>query len=290
MILKPISALVLALSLGCAPVAHAEAPPIASSEAAGIETAAGTLFEALRLAEVMELTRREGIAYGKELETQFFPGAGGPAWQAEVARIYDPARLTPVFRQAFAEDLARTGAATDAMVAFVASPLGRQIAGLELKARETLLDKTLEEAGRLKYQELEAEGGSRLSLLQDLVAANHLIDMNVSSALNANMAFMRGMAAAGAFGGEMSEEEMLAEVWSQDEEVRGETETWLMTFVTLAYAPLSDAELGAYATFSASPDGAALNRALFAGFDAAYVKVSADLGRAVGQRMQGTTL
>lgn len=290
--LRPIFPLAVLLSLAIAGPARlgAETQPVPPFEQAGEADATEVLIGALRMDDLMELTRTEGAAQGKKLEEQFFPGAGGAAWAAEVARIYDPVRLMPVFRAAFADDLARTGAATAPMTAFLTSALGRRITGFEIEARAAMLDDAVEDAGRQAYEELQVKGGARPRLLDELIAANHLIDMNLSSALNANVAFMRGLSESGALGERMTEEELLAEVWSQDQEVRSQTEDWLTAFVTLAYAPLSDDELKAYVAFSASPEGAALNRALFAGFDAAYVRVSAALGQAVGQRMKGTTL
>jgi hypothetical protein len=104
------------------------------------------------------------------------------------------------------------------------------------------------------------------------------------------MAFFRGLAESGVFEGALSEDEMLAQVWSQEDEVRAETESWLLSFGAVAYAPLSDEELRAYTQFSMTPEGVALNRALFAAFDAIFLKVSHDLGLAVGRRTAGTDL
>jgi hypothetical protein len=275
-----------ALGLGCA--GAGVLPVVPPARAA--EDPAAALARALLLPEMLAVMQEEGRAYGADLDADFLDGAGGAAWAAEVDRIYDPATLLPVFQTAFAEDLGATGADPAPMLAFFASPLGQRIVTLELSARRALVDDRIEDASRQRLEEMRASGESRLALLEDYVAANHLIDMNVSSALNANMAFMRGLAEAGAFGGAMSEEEMLAQVWSQEDEVRRETEDWMLAFVAMAYAPLSDAELGAYTAFSTSPEGAALNRALFAAFDAIFLKVSHDLGRAVGARAQGTDL
>ena len=88
-------------------------------------------------------------------------------------------------------------------------------------------------------------------------------------------------------GAPRDEGEMLAEVWGQEDQVRADTEAWLFPFLALAYQPLSDAELKAYVAFSASPEGQRLNRALFAGFDAVFEAVSADLGRAAGLELRG---
>lgn len=254
------------------------------------ESPAQALSTAVLLPDMLDIMREEGRAYGEDLEGQFFPGAGGEDWARQVAAIYDPARLLPVFQATFAKALAQSGADPAPMLAFFASPLGRRIVTLELSARRALLEDSVDEAARQKMDEMRIEAPPRLQLLETYITANHLIDMNVASALNANLAFMHGLGAAGAFRKGLSEEELLAEVWSQEDAVRSETADWMLKFVILAYGPLEDAEVVAYTDFSRSPEGSALNRALFAGFDAVFAQVSNELGRAVGRWTQGTNL
>ena len=88
----------------------------------------------------------------------------------------------------------------------------------------------------------------------------------------------------------MPETEILSQVRAQEQEVRRDTELWLMTFASLAYAPLTDKEFRAYAEFSRTKAGVALNGALFAAFDTVFSQVSSDLGRAVGRWIGGTNL
>ena len=85
-----------------------------------------------------------------------------------------------------------------------------------------------------------AERDPRLDLLDRFAEANDLIEENVSGALNSNLAFYRGMSEGGAFtGAEMTEEEMLSEVWSQEDDIRAETAGWLYPFLMLAYESVS---------------------------------------------------
>ena len=58
-------------------------------------------------------------------------------------------------------------------------------------------------------------------------------------------------------------------------------------YLALAYQPLSDEEMQAYQVFSEAPEGRALNAALFAAFDASFVRISGELGRAVALMVQG---
>jgi len=56
---------------------------------------------------------------------------------------------------------------------------------------------------------------------------------------------------------------------------------------SLAYSPLTEAEMESYIRFWESPAGQRLNAALFAAFDTVFRDVSQDLGRAAGIAMQG---
>ena len=76
-------------------------------------------------------------------------------------------------------------------------------------------------------------------------------------------------------------------LWAQEDQVRQETEDWLWPYLALAYQPLSDEEMQAYQVFSEAPEGRALNAALFAAFDASFVRISGELGRAVALMVQG---
>ena len=88
----------------------------------------------------------------------------------------------------------------------------------------------------------------------------------------------------------MTEDQMLAEVWSAETDVRAETEDWLYPFLNLAYQPLTEAELQDYVAFSRSDAGQRLNRAMFVAFDAVFTEISHDLGQALGREMQGQAL
>jgi hypothetical protein len=85
----------------------------------------------------------------------------------------------------------------------------------------------------------------------------------------------------------MTEEDMLADVWGREGEVRGSTREWLYSYFALAYQPLDDAELAAYTAFWESPAGKRANAALFAAFDQVFSDISRELGRAAAVQMQG---
>ena len=246
------------------------------------------LFEALAVERTVALMHAESVAQGGEVAEDLFPGRGLAGWRSSLDRIYDEGAMRQRLEEAMSDALA--GEDVAAMTGFFSSETGARIVKLELSAREALSDEDVEEAARAAWSLLPEEDPERASRIQRFVAVNDLVAENVEAALNANLGFLRGLQDGGAFPEAMPEDEMLAQVWSTEGEVRAEMEDWLGTHFALAYEPLSDAELDAYIDFSASEAGQALNRALFAGFDAMYDGVGRELGRAAAAQMVGFDL
>lgn len=254
------------------------------AETAAVEVEADT-YALMRIPELLEVMQAEGQDYGRTLAGQMFDDPDRPGWDATVAGIYDTGRLDGLFRAAFDQALTGDAATRAAAAAFFGAEPGKTILGLEIEARRALLDEAVEEAAALAFGDMEERRDPRVGLLREFAEVNDLIEANVAGAMNANLAFLKAMAAVG--GEAQDEGGMLAEVWGQEGQVRAETEAWLFPFLALAYQPLSDEELKAYVAFSASPEGQRLNLALFAAFDAVFTAVSADLGRAAGLELRG---
>jgi hypothetical protein len=246
------------------------------------------LFDALQIDRTVALMRAESVERSEELERDLFPERRGPAWREAVERIYDEEAMLGRMREGVSGAL--EGQDVGAMTDFFASDRGRLIVSSELAARETLSDEDAEEAARAAWALMPEEDPERARLIEAFVSANDLVEQNVEAALNANLGFLQGLQEGGAFPEPMSEADMLAQVWSSEGEVRAETVDWLGAHLALAYEPLSDADLGAYVAFSESEGGQALNRALFAGFDAMYEGVGVELGRAAAERMTSLDL
>lgn len=283
-------ALVAALPFGLTPgVVRAEATAAAGAATPSAEAVAAVdaLLAALRIGDTVEILREEGMDYGRTLEADMFSGSVGSGWEAQVALIYDGARMGAAFREAMIRQMADDPAALADIRAFFEGDLGAKVVGLEIEARRAYLDDAAEEASKVAWAEAQAEETPRVAALERFVAVNDLVDSNVSGALNANLAFYQGMAESGAFGGEMTEEQMLSDVWAQEPEVRQSTTEWVYSYLNLSYGPLSDAELAEYIAFSESEAGQKLNRALFAAYDEVFTPISRALGVAVGRQMQG---
>ena len=245
------------------------------------------LGEAMQFDALFEVLREEGLAHGDTLEADMFPSGGGADWKAAVSGIYDVPVLRAELNRALRVELARDPAAVQEIIAFFGSDLGKRVVGLEIAARRTYLDKAAEEAARVAADDAAANRDPKVRLIERMIKAGDLLEMNVAGSLSGNLAFVTGVASTGAYGANLPQDQILSDVWGQEEQLRTDTSTWLYSYLGLAYDPLTEAELEAYVAFWESPAGQRLNAALFTAFDAVFRRVSYDLGRAAGIAMQG---
>lgn len=243
------------------------------------------LAEALRLPEVVGVLCEEGLVYGDELQTELLSGRGGPRWQAEVTRIYDPERLTALMMDRLGDEL--EGADLAPLIAYFARLGGQRVTDLEIAARRALLDPDTEEAARAALIDLMDAEAPLLAQVDRFIAAGDLIEMNVIGGLNANYEFLMALTQQGAgVIGSMTEDEVLALVWGQEGEIREEVEQWLRAFLAMAYEPLQPAEMEAYIALAESPEGRRLNHAIFVAFDVMFRQVSRELGAAAARMLR----
>ncbi|MFZ5961779.1 hypothetical protein ACOXXX_02410 [Thalassococcus sp. BH17M4-6] len=247
---------------------------------------ADDLADALGVPEMVQIMRIEGLDYGAELGRDLLPGGGGPGWQDIVAEIYDTDAMEATVKAGFAEAL--SGTDITPLLAFFEDGAGARIVELEIAAREAMVEDEVEQAARDTYLALEGRDDARLAALETFVDQNDLIEANVVGALNASFMFYKGLAEGG--GLEMTEAEMLSDVWTQEDDTRADTREWLFAYLLLAYGPLDDDALAEYSELSDTPAGQAMNRALFQGFNDMYDEISYALGLAAAQQMQGEDL
>lgn len=246
------------------------------------------LFDALEVDRTVALMRAESVSRGEDLAGELFPGRGVAGWRASLERIYDEGAMRQRMRDGMSEALADRDVGP--IVDFYTGELGTRIVGLELAAREGMADEDVEEAARATWGLMPEDDPDRAAAIMAFVEVNDLVERNVEGALNAHLDFLRGLDAGGALPDPMGEDEMLAEVWSTEGQVREEMVDWLGAHMVLAYEPLEDDEFDAYLAFSEGEAGQLLNRALFAGFEAMYEGISRDLGRAAAVQMMGFDL
>ena len=244
------------------------------------------LVDVLKLRESAFILRQEGLTYAADLDADMLNGQGGSSWQVQVDAIYDADRMVEAVRSALAGEL--EAEAVETVITFFASELGQKIVTLENTARQAMSEGDVEEAARARYAELADSDDSRLTQLTAFIASGDMLNRNVTSALNSNYQFMRGLADGDVI--EMTDEDILADVANETEEITEDTTSWLYGFFLLAYHPLDDAEFESYLEFSETEAGKALNRALFDGFGVAYEDISYALGRAVALNMTAEEL
>lgn len=255
------------------------ASPVAASQA-------DRLADILRIGEVIDVMRDEGRAFGAELNNDMLDGQGGAVWAAQIERIYDRDVMENAVRRALSDRM--TDAEIARSIAFYDTELGQRILTLETSARQAMADSTVEEIARATFRELKQEGDPRFDEITRFVEINDLLERNVTGALNASYHFMRGLAEGGSV--TMSESDMTADVWSQEEATRADTESWLYGFLILAYGPLGDEDFEAYIVFSETDAGQTLNAALFDGFDEMYLDISHALGLMVARTLETSDL
>ena len=244
------------------------------------------VLDALRLDDMLRIMRDEGLDYGREMAADMFGRTASPRWGALVEAIYDTDAMEQVVRGGFAEALPSD--AVDPLLAFLTSDDGKRVIGLELSAREAMIDDDTEEAARAAFRAIDGEDDPVLAQIDRFVAANDLVEANVAGALNASFQFYRGLADGGAL--QMTEGDMLADVWAQEEDTREDTREWLHAFLLMAYRPLDLDTLDRYVDMTASDEGRALNAALFAAFNAMYDDISYALGLAAAEMMTAQDL
>lgn len=261
--------------------------PLTLSQAVISDPDVVALSDLMQMDSVIDVMRQEGEKYGKTLEDEMFPGRGGDRWDAIVATIYDSAAMRRKFDAGLSRELSGDPEALAQITAFFGSEQGQRALSLEIEARRALLDPAVEDAAKVAWSEMLDQDDPRVEKLRRFAEVNDLVESNVMGALNANLAFYKGMARTGAFADGMTEEQMLSDVWGQEPDVRAETEDWLFPFLSLAYRPMSDADLDAYIAFSETAAGQRMNAALFSAFDDVFTGISGALGSAVARQMQG---
>ena len=257
----------------------------ASLALAGPGDRARPLYDALGMPVLLEILLEEGRGYGAELEEDLFPGRGRAEWARAVAAIYAPERmertiLAQLDSELTDQELAEIGG-------YFGSEAGQKIIALEIAARRAMLDEAVEEAATEGWLALESEDGARWRLLTEFAEVNDLIETNVAGAMTSNYAFYRGLMQGEAFAFELTEEQILTDVWNQEAEIRENTRDWVFSFTSLAYQPLSDDELADYVAFSRTPEGKALNAALFAAFNVLFAEISLELGLGAAHYLSG---
>jgi hypothetical protein len=279
------SALILIMAVAM-PVSVAFAPAPLAAQKSQDEARAhlgAAILEAFDIREIMAIMRLEGLDYAETLDTDLLGLRGGQGWARATQRIYAAEQMEEEFSGFFVNALPDDPETLALALEFYTSDRGQQFIGLENAARRAMLDDDIDDVAHERSVEMLAANDPRIGLIRDFILANDYIESNVAGGLNANFAFFQGLRESGAPEFDMPENQMLADVWAQEPEIRADTEEWLFAYLALAYQPLSDDELRAYIAFSETPQGGVVNRALFTAFDKVFNEISRDLGFEAGR-------
>ncbi len=267
-------AVALILAIGAAPAMAQTAEPEASTV---VPKEVRAIYEGLLLPQVIDVMVQEGVEYGDVLAESLFVGGPVPAqWSEAVARIYDREHLADEVLESLAENL--EGEDLAAMVEFLESEPGRKITALEVSAREAMLDEGVEQEAKEAAAVALAENTPRMDLLRRYAEVNDLVETNVTGAMNTNYAYFMGLMDGAALNPDMTESDVLSDVWAQEPQIRADTTEWVFSFLLMAYGPASDEDIEALIAFSETEPGQALNHAVFAAFDERFVEMSRALG------------
>jgi hypothetical protein len=241
------------------------------------------LAEAVALSEVFTLLSEEGQGYGVRLAEEMVFGRPSQSWTRIVAGIYEKDAMLANFRAAL-DPMISDETLADAL-AFYESPLGLKITTLEISARRAISDPDVEEASREALEVMVDQESPKLAAVRTYMSVYDVVDQNVASSLNENFAFLSALANAGAIPGDQTESALLADVWSDEEDIRAETDLWLQSFLAMAYGPLSEQEMQANIDFGRTDAGRKFNIALFQAFSETYVDISRALGGAAARQI-----
>ena len=244
------------------------------------------LIAALRVADTVAIMREEGIEYGTSLAIDMIPEADMPSWHEALDRIYDTAKMQDLVETGLRDELSEDDIAP--LATFFTSDLGAEIIELELSARRAFLDRDVEDTARDRYVDLSREGARIVDQVDSFIEDSDLIEHNVMGILNSNLMLYRGLADGGAY--DLTEEDILLDVWAQESAVREDSAEWIGAYLLAAYQPLDPDDLDTYVALWRTDAGQDLNGALFTVFDRMYEELSYLTGQAVAQQMRGQKL
>ena len=277
--------------LPVAPAAHPDHAPATIWQVAQDQHEGQRIWDALQMQALVPTLQQEARSGAAQLVEEGLMSPGPPAWPEIVARIHDPARLGPMFRDALGRAAGQADPVLlDRALAFYETGPGLRLAALEHSAREAMLDPEVEEAARLAFERADEAQEPRARLIRRLIDEADLVSPNVATGMNTSIAFSQGFAEAGGFDMAPTPDELLADAWGQQDEIAIEAETWMQAFLMLAYSPLSDAQIEAYIDFATAPEGLLLADLLFNGFDEVFVQTAREMGLAAAIRDEGQEL
>ncbi len=250
---------------------------LASCPAEAADPRLARLYALMHVSDAILIQQEEGIKNALASAPELFDGARPEGWERAVARAYERERLEEIVRAAMARGL--EGVDITPLLEFYASEVGQKVVALELSGRRVLLEADVEEEARRMWRDTPGEA-PHAQAIRAYMDVNDLVERNVMASMNADFIFLRAY-----FEGETEIDEslILSDVWSEEDNIRADSTEWLFAYLAMAYAPLSPEEMQVNLALWSTPEGRALNAALFEGFSEMVLSVSKELGQAAGQ-------
>ena len=158
----------------------------------------------LKLSELINIMRTEGLEYAATLNAEMLNGQGGAVWKDQIDAIYDTQLMTEVVRKKMAklpENQLRQ------INKFYGSNLGAKIIDLDIAARNAMTDNDIRNIAVDNYQAALAQDPQSLLQVNAIVIEGDLIKRNVTAALTSNYRFYLGLVDGSSF--DTSEQEII---------------------------------------------------------------------------------
>ncbi len=244
------------------------------------------LMDLIAVDQYVEISQSEGLAEAGSLSQDMLGRPAGAAFMQQMRGIYNASRMRATIEGALSDLL--TPEEIDIAILFFGSDVGQRITELEVTARRAMSDEDVESAARDAWEQAAEFAPELKEKIEAVKVEIDLVERNVAGALNSNLKFFQGLRDGQAL--DMSEEDVLAQVWSGEPDIRADTEGWLGGYLLLAYRPLEDGDLDRYLTFWKTPQGQALNTAVFEGFNRLYDEIAYATGRVIAVNMSSEDL
>lgn len=242
----------------------------------------------LSLDEVVEVMSQEAVISAGDGAEGLTPEQQ-ESWRQGIARINRSEHLQQLMRDGLENALIdRDPTQLRKALLFYQSNLGRQVVQLELSARRAMVDPEGKEAAIAAAADASTNGRARLAMIDRLMSASNVVDINVAGSLNAMMAVNRGFAAA--LQEDLGPMDTTADAWQEEPAIRADIQEWVQALLYLAYSPLDDRKLDEVIHFVASDEGQELADVLSLAFDGMFTRIAYETGMMSGAIQLGEEL
>ena len=255
--------------------------PAASQE----NSQAERLFDLLEQPAFIEILVQEGQAMAFDIAAENFSTAYLDAWDAKVDALMDADTIEASMFAQF--EAALDGVDVDSYVTYFESGYGAETIAAEIAARSIMSDPILSSQA-IEKAHMQMPMG-RFEQIDTFLNVSGYIEQSVAFALTDQYNFSRGLLDGGVIQG-MTESDLAAMVWDQEEFITDATNEWFQGYLYLVFENLSDDAIEELISFTASEQGRTLNQILLAAQGDLFSMINYELGREAAKFMIQTDL